>query len=278
MSTVKQIEQALKDSLSLKMVAEAYTEIGVLKLKKIRAGIERNRSFFQGISEVFHIINVEATKRHIRFKPKLGTVSILITSNFHFYGGLESDLVKLFLVNTTKFQTDRIAIGVTAQEFLKAAHYPHPYRHFVFKKDLPSAEEIRLLVSEINQYEQIMIYYSRMHTVLTQEPHVVNILQKLPEYYMKTQAVKINYIFEPELEMIVNFFENQITLLLIEQIFLESELARTAARLTAMDQSQLAANEIIQKQKRELAMAKRSLNNIHLLESIATIKAYRDEQ
>lgn len=276
MSTVKQITDALEDSSSLKMVAEAYTEIAALKLEKIRSGIEKNRLFFQEITEVYHVVNIEATKRKIQLRQKKGTVSILITSNHHFYGGLEKNLVKFFIANTAKFQTDKIMIGTTAQEFLKSLNYFQPYQQVILKEDLPTAEEIRLLVSKIISYEQIMVYYSRMHSVLTQEPHVVDIVQKPQEYYLKTKAPKINYIFEPELDLILKFFENQVTLLLMEQTFLEAELARAAARLTSMDQAQLAADETILKQKKELAMAKRSIDNIHLLESVATMKAYRD--
>lgn len=276
MNSVKQIKEQLVDSFSLKMVAQAYTEISALKLGKIRAGIEKNRVFFQEISEVYHAINIEAAKKHLVLRPKKGTVSILITSNQHFYGGLEKELVKFFIVNTTKFATDRIVIGSTATEFLKSFNYFNPYQQVILKNDLPSAEEIRSLVDKIINYEQIMIYYSRMHSILTQEPHVVDIVQKPPEYFLKTKATSFNYIFEPELEQILKFFENQVTLLLIEQTFLESELARAAARLTSMDAAQLSADEIIVKQKRELAQAKKSLDNINILENIATLKAYRD--
>lgn len=276
MSTVKQVSQQLEDSLSLKTVAQAYTEISALKLQKIRAGIEKNRLFFQEITEVYHIINVEAAKRKLQIKAKKGTVSILITSNHHFYGGLEKDLVKFYVANTTKFETDRVVIGSTAAEFLKSFDYLDPYQQIILKEDLPTAEEIRTFVAKIISYEQIMIYYSRMHSVLTQEPHVVDIVQKPPEYYIKAKAPKINYIFEPELEKVLKFFENQVILLLIEQTFLESELARAAARLTSMDQAQLAADETIKAKKKELALAKRSIDNTHLLESIATRFAFRD--
>lgn len=275
MNTVKQVKDQLQDSESLKMVAQAYTEISALKLQKIRAGIEKNRSFFQEITEVYHTINVEAAKKHLALRPKKGTVSILITSNQHFYGGLEKDLVKFFIVNTTKFQTDKIVIGSTAGEFLRSFNYFSPYQQITLKNDLPAAEEIRSLVTKIINYEQIMIYYSRMHSILTQEPHVVDIVQKPPEYFLKIKAPSFNYIFEPELAEIVKFFENQVTLLLIEQTFLESELARAAARLTSMDQAQLAADETIILQKKELAQAKRSIDNLSILENIATLQTFR---
>lgn len=276
MSTVKQIKEQLEGTESLKMVAQAYTEISALKLDKIRHGIEKNRGFFQEITEVYHVVNIEAAKKNIKLRPKKGTVSILITSNQHFYGALEKELVKFFVLNTTKFSTDRIIIGSTAQEFLKSFNYFHPYQHLILKNDIPSSEEMKALIAKVINYDQIMVYYSRMHSILTQEPHVVDVVQKPPAYFLSSQASEIGYIFEPELFEMIDFFENQITLLLIEQTFLESELARAAARLTSMDQAQFAADEIMAKQKLELAQAIKSAENVNLLENIATMKAYKD--
>lgn len=276
MSTLKQITEALETTESLKMVAQAYTEISALKLEKIRSGIEKNRDFFQSITEVYHIVNFEAAKKQIQLRPKKGTISILITSNEHFYGALEKELVKFFILNTTKFVTDRIVIGSTAKEFLASFNYFHPYQQIILKRDIPTAEEMQTITNRVIGYEQIMVYYSRMHSILTQEPHVVDVVQKPPTFFLKSQASEINYIFEPELAEMLEFFEGQITQLLIEQTFLESELARAAARLTSMDQAQFAADEIIQKQKLELARVKKDIENVTLLENIATMKTYKD--
>lgn len=276
MSTVKQIREQLESTESLKMVAQAYTEISALRLEKIRTGIEKNRDFFQSITEVYHIVNFEAAKKMIQLRPKKGTVSILITSNEHFYGALEKELVRFFILNTTKFATDRLVIGSTAKEFFASFNYVHPYTHVILKKDSPSLEEMQGIIAKVIGYEQIMVYYSRMHSILTQEPHVVDVVQKPPTFFLKGQAQEVNYIFEPELAEMLEFFEGQITQLLIEQTFLESELARAAARLTSMDQAQFAADEILQKQRLELARAKKDIENVTLLENIATMKAYKD--
>ncbi|MDD2823559.1 MAG: F0F1 ATP synthase subunit gamma [Candidatus Daviesbacteria bacterium] len=276
MSTVKQIREQLDASESLKLVAQAYTEISALKLEKIRSGIEKNRDFFQEITEVYHVVNTEASKLKLQLRPKKGTVSVLITSNQHFYGALEKELVKFFVLNTTKFATDRVVIGSTAKEFLQSFNYFHPYQQVILKTDIPTSEEMKSIVDKVSGYEQILIYYSRMHSILTQEPHVVDVVQKPPTFFLKSQASTISYIFEPELVEMLSFFEDQITMLLIEQTFLESELARAAARLTSMDQAQFAADDIILKIKQELARAKKSIENVNLLENIATMKAFHD--
>lgn len=278
MPTIKQANQVLEESTSLKMVAQAYSEISAIKLQKIRSNIERNRNFFQEMTEVFHIVKVAAAKKKILApSKKRGTVSILLTSNHHFYGSLETQLVKFFIINTTKFKTDRIIIGKTAKEFLGAIGYLHQYEPFIFQNDLPELEELRKLVANLSGYQQISVYYSRLQSVLVQEPHVVDIVQRPPERLIKAQGVSLGYIFEPELGKMIEFFDNQISLLLLEQTFLESELARTASRLISMDQAQMNADGIVKEQKKILARAKRSMADISLLDTIASLSQSRKE-
>lgn len=277
MPTLRQINQVLDESYSLKLVAQAYSEISAIKLQKIRSNIERNRNFFQEMTEIFHIVKVAASKKGIMpSTKKRGTVSILLTSNHHFYGSLETQLVRFFIINTTKFKTDRIIVGKTAMEFLRTLGYFHPYQPFMFNDDLPELEELRRLVVSLTGYQQISVYYSRMQSVLIQEPHVVDIVQRPTQRLLASRKVP-EYIFEPELKNMLEFFDSQISLLLLEQTFLESELARTASRLIAMDQAQMKADEIVSQQKKLLARAKRSLDNMHLLDTIASLSKWRKE-
>ena len=278
MQTLAQINQSLDESTSLKYIAQAYGEIAAVKLQKIRSGIEKNRVFFQDVTGVYRAVRVAAAKRNIELKnaKKRGTVSIIITSNHRFYGTLEEQLIKYFIVNTTKFRTDRVVIGKTALEFLNTMHYSHPYQDMIFKEDLPDISELRNLITNLMDYEQILVYYSRMQSVMLQEPHVVDILQQPPEHYQETTGRGLEYIFEPELDKVLNFFNGQIATLLFEQTFLESELARTAARLISMNQAQDNADSLIKEQKISLNQAKRSLDNTRLLNTIATILSRRD--
>lgn len=280
MQTIKQISQVLEESNSLKLVAQAYSEIAAVKLQKIRKGIEKNRTFFQEVSEVFHVVKVAALRQGIKstVARKRGTLSILLTSNFRFYGTLESELVKFFIVNTSKFKTDRVVVGKTGAEFLHTMDYFHPYQHFVFREDLPSYTELKNIVLNLMGYQQILVYYSRMQSVLVQEPHVVDIVQAPPERMLAPRGHYPGFIFEPELHKMIQFFDSQISLLLLEQTLFESELARTAARLTSMDQAQLNAEDLIKQQRKLLAAAKRSTDNLRLLETIATLHGFNKER
>ncbi|MCL4367554.1 F0F1 ATP synthase subunit gamma [Patescibacteria group bacterium] len=272
MPTIRQISQTLEESNSLKMVAQAYSEISAVKLQKIRAGIEKNRLFTEEIGKLYHMVQTAATRRSVvSHSSKKGTISIVLTSNDRFYGSLETELTRFFLVNTTKIRTDRLVIGRTAIDQLKSIKYFHTYQPLVFQNDLPSTTEIHQIAQLIDHYKQVVVYYSSFQSVLIQKPTATDITQSATETVSVKTADKLDYIFEPEVEQMLDFFNNQITMLLLEQTFFEAELARTAARLISMDQAQSNAEDFIKEQKRQLAAAKRSLENVYLLETIASL-------
>jgi len=276
MPTIKETRQIIEESQALKLVAQSYSEIAASKLQRIRAGIEKNRTFFQEVSQVFHIVNVAAAKRKIGLAAKdKGTISLILTSNNRFYGDIESKLLRYFVINSAKFKTDRIVVGKTAHEFLSTMKYSHSYQPFSFKNDVPEEQELKQIIANIEGYASVLVYYCRMQSVLVQEPHVVDVIQAPPEHFIDPKKHNIDYIFEPEIADMLKFFDSQIIQLLMEQTFLEAELARTAARLISMDEAQGNADDLILTQKKILGSAKKSAENMRLLETISTLTAWR---
>lgn len=273
MQNIRQIYQTIEEDQSLKLVAQTYTEIAAIKLQKIRSGIERNRNFSSEIAQIYHNIRLVAQQRKIPPRhQKKGTVSLILTSNHRFYGSLEARLIRFFMVQSSKYRTDRIVIGRAALDYFHSIHYFPPFKSFILKEDLPKTEEIAPLSSIINQYEKVIVYYSSFKSVMSQNPRIIDITQSSTPSFPK---IDFDYIFEPELADMLDFFETQINILLLEQSFLESELARTAARLISMDQAEGSADKLIVEQKKLLASAKRSIDNNRLLDTIATLVAIK---
>ena len=241
MSNIKQLEQTLSNAQSLKMITQGYSEISASKLQTIRTNMEKNISFARELGDIFHLVKKEVIKRHLPLPPKKpGMVHILLTSNNRFYGNLEKPLARYFIsatnslvANQPQLQNIFFVVGKTGPIFLQALKYSLQYQSVVFKEDLPTTEEFISFIEKIKSYQTILVYHSRFKTVLTQFPVISDITQSL----IKPQEIEadIKYIFEPELQEIQDFFERQILQILFQQTFLESELARTSARLMAMD-------------------------------------------
>src|SRR3989344_823693 len=271
MATIKQIKGTLEADQSLKLVARTFSEVSANRLRQIRGIIERNRSFFTEIAGIYHVVKTEALERKILSKyKKEGAVSILISSNHKFSGAVESQLFLLFVSHTPEFTTKRIAIGRTGAAFLRDSPYWANFETLEFASELPNQEELSKLAEEARKYERIFVYYPKFKTVLLQQPNFVDLtgsIEPTPNKNLRS----FYYIFEPEIEKMYAFFDNQIVSLLLQQAFLEAELARTAARLITMEQAQRNADAIIKNDRRQLALAYRTRQNRALLESIAAL-------
>jgi len=76
----------------------------------------------------------------------------------------------------------------------------------------------------------------------------------------------ITSILEPEAPVMLEFFESQILGLLLEQAFLETELAHAAARLLMMDAAQGRAKDYVFKQKKQLRSQLKQRRDSKILE------------
>lgn len=276
--TTRDIDQTIEEGVSLKQIAQAYGEIASLKIRKIRSEVERNRAFFEEISKVFKIVKQQSSAKKLAMDKPKKTLSIVLTSNYRFYGNIDSQVLRHFIINTAKIATDRLVVGKTGREYLKAMKYFNTYKPVELKNELPDSEDLNNLSSQIKDYHQILVFYPQLITVLVQQPVVTDITQLPKEGSTSTGNAKdlSSYvIFEPELSKMAQFFDNQIILLLLEQTFFEAELARTASRLIAMDQAQIDANDFIRQQKILKAHLVRGIENIRLLENFSALRASR---
>jgi len=275
MSTIKQLKEMLEEESALKLVTEAYSEVAGTKLKKIRVDIEQTRVFFGEISKVLSQIKKVAKINGIELEEKKKeTAYILITSNYRFYGSLENNLIEYFLENTNTDSSARFLIGKTAADFFSRANGLPSDHHTIFSTDVPTYEELKVLITAIQPYKKIVVFYPRFRSVLIQIPTKLDITQT-PSDDSEDPSPSFSFIFEPELDRILKFFDNQIISVLLQQVFLEAELARTGARLISMEEAQSKADRSISDQTLVLRQAVRSLKNSYLLETISALSNWR---
>ncbi len=276
MSNLKEITENLEQASSLKQIAQSYSEIANQKIKRIRGEVERNRQFFQEISFVYGLIRSLAVKKKlVVVKPKK-SVSIIITSNYRFYGQINSDLIKFFVNSTKDMETDKVIIGKAAIEYFQTSHIKLMHE-VLLKTDQPDAEELNNLVALIKDYNQANVYFSKLKSLLVQVPTVVD-LNASAKIETSAKDIDFKFIFEPELLKILQFFDNQILTLLLEGTFLESEVSRTASRFISMDQAETEANKYISEYKKLQAYILRNIKNSQILESLAAVSAARRKE
>ncbi len=274
--TIKQIEEAMEEGMSLKTIAQAYSEIANLKIKKIRADVERNRIFFQEIGSVYAFIKNLAAEKKIAIQKPKETISIILTSNYRFYGSINSDLLEFYILTTGKIKTDQIYLGKAAVDYFRAQPVvAGSHKEILLKGDQPTAEELNALVVELSPYNQVLVFYSSMKSLLVQQPTVLDITASQANSQQLKANSDFKFIFEPELAKILEFFDSQIITLILEGAFLESELSRTASRFISMDQAETEANKFLKEYQTLKAYTKRNMDNNTILENFASMAAVR---
>ncbi len=274
--TIREIDQALAEGESLKQIAQAYSEIANLRLKRIRNQAIRNRVFFEEISYVYGLVKALAYKKKVKVTKSKKTISLIITSNYRFYGSINSALIDFYIATTQKFATDRLLIGKAALDYFRAQPQLGSYQQIVLASDMPDAAKLQQIVDIIKDYNQVLIFYSKLKSLLVQIPDMMD-LSTTKSQALESSQIDFKFIFEPELPKILTFFDSQILTLLLEDAFLESELSRTAARFISMDQAESAANKFIKENLSLQAYAKRNQDNNTILENFASLLVIRKQ-
>lgn len=268
MANLRDVKQEIENTETIRMLTQALGDIATAKLKETRGSMEHSVQYFQQVSVLYRTIKSIAMRSR-KPLPKKKTIPrtmvILLTSNSRLYGGLDNSLTKFFYENTIKLECDRIVVGSFGAEILRALSYPQHFENNNFKKDDPTFEELQAFAPKVFNHERILVFYSKFRTLLNQEPFISDISTSyLEDSNFKTP---FHYITEPEVEKILSFFDNQISFLLFQAIFLEVNLSRLAARMTSMNQAEINAGKELKKEQKTLLKIRKQITNLRILET-----------
>lgn len=257
MATKKEIFQEKAQVGVLAQLSEVFGEIAAIRMKKIRDSVLKNRNFLSAIESIFRdSLSAYAKKLSelvqkgkikeggkVTFLAHNGkTVLVLISANTGFFGEVVKEVFDKFIEDVRSKDCEVTIIGKLGRSLYLSKEPNRPYTFF----DLPDygidAGKLSSAIKHLVQYEEIKIYFGKYQSVVTQKPTTYEITAGTP-ISGKVMEPSIAYIFEPSVEKILMFFETQIFGSLFNQAIKESQLAKFASRILAMDR----ASENIQK-------------------------------
>lgn len=267
----KQIESEIKSVESLKSLTEAYGEIAASRMKKIRGFVLRNRDYLASIDSIFkdtlssyskmlsQMIKEGKLKEggRVTFLAHNGkTVAVLVSANTGFYGSVVRSTFNKFISEIKNKDIETTIIGRAGRNMFLSREPNKPYTYF----DLPDygvdAGKLAEVIKHLVQYEKIIIFYGKYISVVTQKPES-EVIEAGTHAAENPKEETISFLFEPSIENILMFFETQIFASLFDQVIRESQLAKFASRILAMDN----ATQNIDKKLDELK--KLNLKTIH---------------
>ncbi|MBI2641385.1 F0F1 ATP synthase subunit gamma [Candidatus Roizmanbacteria bacterium] len=308
----KLIRTELDFTQTFKMIAQAYQEIAVMKMRKIRGSVLSTRNYLSKLSEVFvdaksaYKRELEERKKkagkhpeRLKKRPKQpkktaanpfqiptitplpGTqlvkkpqpVLVLLTANTKLYGAIVNKVFSAFVKHLEKdTASDIIIIGRLGRRLYQESRLQKPYLYFEIPDTNVTIEHLKPVMFHLLTYEKIYVYYGKFQTIATQDPTISNVSGDQPfSQELETPQVSPGglFLFEPTLEEIIKFFEGLVSVSLFKQTVYESELARMASRIMAMEEAQDNINLTIQKLRSEEKKVKRLEENKKQLERLS---------
>ncbi len=282
---------------SLKDLAESYEEIAVVRMQKIKDSVLKTRTFLASLSDVYVDLKSSYGRevKELLDKMKKGDKNILptlqkngkkllvyLSSNGRLYGAVTQKTYKLFIADvkeSNENDADIVIIGRAGKEMYEASGIGKKFEYFEIPDTSVDIDHIKQLMQKFLQYDKVDVYYGKFGNVVKQTPIQTSISGE--DIFETETPVEIpredRFIFEPDLEKILHFFETQIMANLFSQTLLENQLARHASRVSAMEEALVHIEEETKKLHVEQTRIKHLMQNKKQLETISGVLSLEDE-
>ena len=247
----QELKAELNRLTNLKTLIEAYEEIAANRMRKNRSVVLASRVFNEGLGGMYQQIKSSyrtqiltimqrkriANQRVLTMIKRNGkSVTLLISSNAGLYGDIVPRITEQFIAFTAKTESDIAIIGRLGRRLFEERNTNRQYSYFDFPDVDADPIEVEKLANFLIQYEKIYIFYGKFISVGVQQPTMLDVIgEEKEELAADNTAPQIKYLFEPSLEQVMMFFEQQIFTSLIEQTVKEAELAKFASRMITLD-------------------------------------------
>lgn len=265
MPSVKQL-QIQEDSLNaIGDFFSAYQKLTIYQMKQNRDATINSRDFFQGLLNTFVDLKQDL-KRFIKSNPKNKeiisfstlakngkSVAVFISFETKFSTDINRKSLQFFKNTISKTDSDIVIVGLTAKKLFNE-FFPQNTKYEYFElteKDTSLKSNIKLLKHLLN-YEKINVFNPYYISLVDQQPQVETISGDLDlsssEEIKNTE--KKHFLFEPDKEKILHFFEIQIMSNLFQHKIKEAHLANLGSRISTLQNTQNNLEEELEKVKR----------------------------
>lgn len=250
MQRYRQIKDEIGLLSSLRILCTSYEEISVMNMQRIREMVLATRTFYTKLAKVYYHVKTsykdELGRDKKKNKKKLEkmaqkngkSVAVFISANAKLHGVIIDNVFQSFEQYIKSNDTDVIIIGKLGRDLyerLIPASQKKQYLYFEIPDMQVALEDLRTIVYHLLEYEKITVFYGQYNSMLDQVAQMTNITgDAILEQNVQTGANEA-FLFEPTLEEVVDYFEKQIFSALFKQTVHESQLARFASRITAME-------------------------------------------
>jgi ATP synthase F1 gamma subunit len=270
MPYLKEQREQIADIESARYITGALRDIAALKLKELRKKYATNDTFYGELAQLYGLVwrmaqegNISATRITGR-----GKLYVAYTTNKHFYGSINSNIIRELARNTSG-QDECLIIGETGRQLWVTRAQKRRMVDFVsFADDMPTPNELELFLQRITSYEHVYVLYPGFTSVFRQDVKIVDVTFRPSDTQLQEHQHLAEFILEPDLLDMLAFFSGQVKYALFERMLLETQLAQVSARMVKMDTADQNAEALARRENRELRRAYTSFSSRRMLETL----------
>lgn len=255
MANLKEIKRRIGSVKSTQQITKAMMLVSASKLRKAQEAILRARPYAIKLMEV---LNHLAARCSHDLHPLLGDrdgkkiLLLIITSDRGLCGAFNSNIIRM-AEQVIQKNPDRefflMPAGKKGNDFFKSRAHKilHEYSGWTKDFDYLRAAEIgdTLAALFINkEVDKIYMVYNEFKSVMQQEVILEQLLPIVPEP-VKEVGYKVDYIYEPDEEAILDGLLKRYMSVEVFRAFLESSASEHGARMTSMDNATRNAGDMI---------------------------------
>lgn len=267
MAEQKKIKEDIAINKDFDLLTRSYQEHAISQINMARFSVLYSREFAEQIINIFSDVKSSykrgVIKKRIKkiIKKNGKNVWILISANNKLYGDIIQKSCQFFVSNIKKAdpsKIDIIVIGKQGKNYLDRAVLNINYEYFEIPDTNTTVDYLKKVSVKLISYENVYVVYGKFNNLVSQAPVQVALSGEIDDGGKNEEpeaGKKQSFLFEPTIEEILAFFENQILSLLLNQTVQETQLARFASRINAMETAQIN----IQKQLEKLVHQKKRL-------------------
>lgn len=290
MANLKEVRNRITSVGSTMQITSAMKMVSAAKLKRAQDAITQMRPYANKLTSILQNLSQSLNTSENKFARDTkgeNVLLIVISSNRGLAGAFNSNVVKKawnMIRNDYKnsAKVSVIAVGKKANDaFKRTPHHimgtdmPHDMNDLLdnlnFDTVAPAAEKIMRAFVD-NQFDRVYLIYNRFKNAAVQEPVAERFLP-IESHKAANTKIKVDYIFEPNQEYIVNELIPKSLKIQFYKAILDSVASEHGARMTAMHKATDNAKELLRNLKISYNKARQAAITNEILEIVGGAEA-----
>ena len=259
MATLKVIKKRISSVKNTQKITRAMKMVAAAKLRKAQIAIEGSRPFVEKMGDFIDQIASKMTDKQMKKFPLFGeraeikkTLLFIMTSNKGLCGGFNGNLLRKAekFINEEKKSgksVEIVMIGKKGREYFTAKgieidrYEPKWADNLSYEAALSLTESVSDRYKD-GQVDRVCFMYNKFKSAISQE---VSLTTLLPFEYEKKNDYNVDFIYEPNKELILNDLLPRFLAAKMTGFHKESIASELGSRMTAMDNATNNASDMI---------------------------------